>query len=113
MSSGTPHHFVSRRQFTQMLAASAAFAFSPKAYSQVKSGPTMLLGSTDPFCGLDILRTRYAAGRRPSTDMAGNALSWLITGQDHFAHEALAEMRRTAPPAPGSRGWLPIANWSL
>ncbi len=73
----------------------------------------MLLGVTDPFCGLDILRARYAAGHRPSTDMAGNAVSWLITGQEHFAQEALREMRHTAPPAAGSRGWLPIAGWSL
>src|SRR6185437_13305290 len=87
MNSRLPPPFLSRRQFTQILAASATFVFSPRAYSQVKSGPTMLLGSADPFCGLDILRTRYAAGRRPSTDMSGNALSWLITGQDHFARE--------------------------
>lgn len=113
MNSRMPYPFVSRRQFTQMLAASAAFVFSPGAYPQAKSGPTMLLGVTDPFCGLDILRVRYAAGRKPSTDMAGNALSWLVTGQGHFAQEALAEMRRTAPPAPGSRGWLPIAGWAL
>jgi hypothetical protein len=73
----------------------------------------MLLGATDPFCGLDILRVRYAAGARPSSDIAGNALSWLLTGQDHFAQQALAEMRGSAPPAPGSRGWLPFANWSL
>jgi len=56
MNSRMPHALVSRRQFTQMLTASAAFAFSPRAYPQVKSGPTMLLGVTDPFCGLDILR---------------------------------------------------------
>src|SRR5215469_4267297 len=113
MNSRVIHSFVSRRQFTQMLAASAAFVYSPATYSQITSSPTMLLGVTDAFCGLDILRMRYAAGRTPSNDMAGNALSWLITGQDHFAQEALAEMRRTAPPPSGSRGWLPIAGWSL
>src|SRR5438552_3651249 len=101
---------LSRRHFTQMLAASAAFAFSGKLYAQAKTGPSMLLGVTDPFCGLDILRMRYAAGRRPSGDLAGNALSWLITGQNDFASKSLTEMRNSAPPAPGSRAWLTFAN---
>ena len=73
----------------------------------------MLLGATDPFCGLDILRIRYAAGQRPSGDLAGNALSWLVSGQDDFAQKSLAEMRRTAPPAAGSHAWLTYANWAL
>jgi Heparinase II/III-like protein len=103
----------SRRHFSQMLAATAAFAFSGNAFAQTKNGPTMLLGANDPFCGLDILRIRYAAGRRPSDDLAGNALSWLITGKDEFAQKSLAEMRSTAPPAPNSHAWLTYANWSL
>jgi len=73
----------------------------------------MLLGTTDPFCGLDILRMRYAAGRRPSDDIAGNALSWLVSGKDDFAQKSLIEMRNGAPPAPGSHAWLTYANWAL
>ena len=73
----------------------------------------MLLGAHDPYCGLDILRMRYAAGRRPSDDLAGNALSWLVTGQDGFAQKALAEMRASAPPKSGSHAWLTYADWSL
>ena len=73
----------------------------------------MLIGAHDPYCGLDILRMRYAAGRRPSDDLAGNALSWLVTGQDGFAQKALAEMRSTAPPKNGSHAWLAYAEWSL
>jgi len=73
----------------------------------------MLLGAHDPFCGLDILRMRYAAGRRPSDEMAGNALSWLITGQDAFAEKALEDMRRSTLPPPGSHAWLTYANWAL
>jgi hypothetical protein len=96
-----------------MLAASAAFAFSREAFSQSKTGPSMLLSARDPFCGLDILRMRYAAGRRPSDDMAGNALGWLVSGENSFAQKSLTVMRNSAPPAPGSRGWLPFANWSL
>ncbi|HEY6376799.1 MAG TPA: heparinase II/III family protein, partial [Edaphobacter sp.] len=73
----------------------------------------MLIGANDPFCGLDILRVRYAAGGRPSGDIAGNALSWLISGQDDFGQKSLAEMRNTAPPVPGSHAWLTYANWAL
>ncbi|HMH12945.1 MAG TPA: heparinase II/III family protein [Edaphobacter sp.] len=73
----------------------------------------MLLGAKDPFCGLDILRMRYAAGRRPSNDIAGNALGWLVSGQDDFAQKSLSEMRGTAPPAPNSHAWLTYANWAL
>ena len=104
----------SRRQFSQMFAATAAFAFSRDAFAAAtNNGPSMLLGKTDPFCGLDILRMRYAAGRRPSDDLAGNALTWLVTGQDAFAQKALAEMRGSALPKNGSHAWLTFANWSL
>jgi len=96
-----------------MFAAAAAFAFSGDLSAQAKSGPSMLLRANDPFSGLDILRVRYATGARPTADIAGNALSWLLTGEDRFAQQALAEMSKSAPPAPGSRGWLPFANWSL
>jgi heparin/heparan-sulfate lyase len=96
-----------------MLAATAAFAFSRNIYAQTKSGPSMLLGANDPFCGLDVLRIRYAAGRRPSDDMAGNALSWLVSGQDDFAQKTLAEMRSTTLPAVHSHAWLTYANWAL
>jgi len=103
---------LSRRQFSQTIAA-AAFVFSHSALGRTGTTPLMLLGLTDPFCGLDILRMRYAAGRHPSDDMAGNALSWLITGQDAFAQKSLAEMRNSALPEPGSGTWLTYANWAL
>jgi hypothetical protein len=104
---------ISRRQFSRLLAGTAAFAFSGRSFAQQKAGPTMLLGTTDAFCGLDILRVRYAAGHRPSTDAAGNALAWLLTAQDSFAQTALNQLRNSSPPPAGSRGWLPIANLSL
>ena len=111
-SSIAPLH-LSRRHFSQMLAATAAFAFSKEMYAQTKRGPTMLLGATDPFCGLDILRMRYAAGHRPSDDIAGNALSWLLTNNDDFVKKSLAVMQTTSLPAAGSRGWPTYANWAL
>ena len=106
----------SRRQFSQMLAATAAFAFSRNSFAQTtqaKSGPSMLLAARDPFCGLDILRMRYAAGRRPSDDISGNALSWLLTGQEAFAEKSLAEMRQATLPKAGSRFWTTYASWAL
>jgi len=106
-------HTFSRRQFSQMLAAAAAVAFAPIAFAEATSVPTLLLGAQDAFCGLDILRARYAAGRRPSDDLAGNALSWLLTRQDAFAQKSLDEMRRSELPKPGSRTWLTYSNWAL
>jgi hypothetical protein len=96
-----------------MLAAAAAFVFTGKIEGESRSGPSMLLGAHDPFCGLDILRVRYAAGRRPSGDIAGNALSWLINGKVELAQKSLMEMRNGTLPAPGSHSWLTYANWAL
>ena len=103
----------SRRQFSQMLMAAAAVTLSPSTFAQTRSAPVMLLGAQDAFCGLEILRTRYAAGRRPSDDVAGTALSWLLTHEDSFAQRSLDEMRRSELPKPGSRTWLTYANWAL
>jgi hypothetical protein len=94
-------------------AAAAAFGFSSRSFAETKIGPSMLLAMNDPFCGLDILHMRYAAGRRPSADMAGDALSWLISGQKDFSHKLLAEMRTSVLPAPGSHVWPTYANWAL
>ena len=57
--------------------------------------PRMLIGEHDALTGFTILRARYAAGARPSDDIAGWALSYLLTRDDSFARRALEEMRRT------------------
>ena len=77
--------------------------------------PRLLISGTDPFTGLSILRTRYARGLRPSNDMEGWALSWLLTGQDTFAEQALAAMRagHVVKGVKPSRSWLDYARWSL
>ena len=76
--------------------------------------PRLLIGKDDPFTGLTILRSRYAAGMRPSDDIAGWALTYLITGDDSFAHRAIEEMRRTHPPEKvGSRTYMDYVRWSL
>ncbi len=85
-----------RRDFLAALAASALLATS-KGRSQVPvQHPRLLISGTDPFTGLALLRTRYASGMRPSQDMEGWALSWLLTRQESFAEQALAAMTMSA-----------------
>ncbi len=104
---------VSRRDFSQLLAATAAFAFSRSAFAQLERAPSMLLGARDAFSGVDVLRMRYSAGRKPSDDIAGDALSWLLSGRKEFAEKCIARMRASVLPAPGSRSWPIYANHAL
>ncbi len=74
----------------------------------------MLVAPTDPFSGVDLLRARYTAGHRPSNDVSGLALSWLLTGEKSFADQALHQMESKGIPAkPGSANWLQYANSAL
>jgi len=76
--------------------------------------PRLLIGKEDPFTGLTILRARYAAGMRPSDDIAGRALTYLLTGDETFAKLALDEIRRThLPEKVGSRTYMDYVRWSL
>ena len=76
--------------------------------------PRMLLGERDPLAGLALLRARYNAGARPSDDLAGWALTYLLTGDESFARRAVEEMRRTHPPEKaGSRTYPDYVRWSL
>lgn len=79
------------------------------------SRPRLLISPTDPFTGLDLLKTRYAKGLRPSEDMEGWALSWQLTGDKTFAEKALTAMRsgRITRGAKPSRSWVDYARWSL
>ena len=104
-----------RREFvTGLLATSIAAPAWIRAQSPGRK-PRLLIAEEDPFTGLALLRTRYAAGLRPSDDMLGWALSWQLTGKDSFADRALAEMRATQLPTGGraSRNWLDFTRWSL
>lgn len=104
-----------RRDFMASLAATL-FITASKINSQVPvQRPRLLISETDPFTGLDLLRTRYARGMRPSQDMEGWALSWQLTRQDSFADRAVAEMRagHIAKDAKPSRSWRDYAGWSL
>jgi heparin/heparan-sulfate lyase len=77
--------------------------------------PRLLITEQDALTGLSLLKSRYAAGARPSNDLPGWALSWLLTQQDSFAERALAEMRASHPPVGGraSRTWIDYVRWSL
>ncbi len=74
----------------------------------------MLIREHDPLTGFNVLRARYAAGARPSDDIAGWALSYLLTGDESFARRAVEELRRTHPPEQvGSRTYPDYVKWSL
>lgn len=76
--------------------------------------PRMLVAETDPFSGLPALRAKYATGLRPSDDLAGRALSYLLTGEESFARRALEELRRfEAPRAGGSNQYFAYLTCSL
>lgn len=76
--------------------------------------PRMLVGERDPLAGLAALRARYDAGARPSDDLAGWALTYLLTNDESFARRAVEEMRRTHPPEKaGSRTYPDYVRWSL
>src|SRR5215216_3498142 len=82
-------------------------AFSPAIEAQSPSNinrPRMLIGERDPLTGYKILRARYDAGARPSDDIDGWALSYLLTGDETFAKRAVKKLREThTPEQVGSR----------
>src|SRR5258708_2517394 len=104
-----------RRDFIAALAASAFATAWPARAQAATRRPRLLIAETDPFTGLPLLKARYAGGGRPSEDMEGWALSWLLTGKDEFADRALAEMRSRHLVTGGksSRSWVDYASWSL
>ncbi len=104
-----------RREFVAGLAASALFAPLWTHAQDGRRRPLLLIAEEDPFTGLALLKTRYAAGHRPSDDILGWALSWRLTGQSTFADRAVAEIRSKRLPAGGkaSRTWVDYARWSL
>lgn len=76
--------------------------------------PRMLVSERDPLTGFDVLRARYRAGARPSDDLAGWALTYLLTGDEQFARRAVEEMRAKRPPErAGSRTYPDYVRWSL
>ena len=104
-----------RRDFIAALAVSTLAGRWPLRAQGHPRRPHLLVADLDPFTGLPLLKTRYAAGRRPSDDMEGWALSWQLTRDDAFAERAVAEMRTKHIGVKGkpSRSWVDYARWSL
>jgi hypothetical protein len=75
--------------------------------------PRLLIAEGDPFSGIAALRTKYAAGARPPDDLAGWALSYVLTKDESFAARALDEMRRTRPPSKGYNLYVTYLSWAL
>ena len=61
--------------------------------------PRMLLSAADPFSSVSALQAKYESGERPSDDLPGWALSWLLTRDEAWARRAVDEMRRVRLPA--------------
>jgi hypothetical protein len=57
----------------------------------------MLIAENDAFSGLPALRAKWAAGSRPSEDLPGWALGWVVTGDEASARRALEDMRADPP----------------
>ena len=104
-----------RRDFVSGLAAATLLTPLRARAQDPERRPHLLTSNTDPFTGLDLLKARYARGMRPSEDMEGLALSWLLTGKDSFADHALAGMQNghIAKGGKASHSWLEYARWSL
>jgi Heparinase II/III-like protein len=74
----------------------------------------MLIAERDPFSGLPALRARWAAGERPSEDLPGLALSYLLSGDESFARRAVDELRADRPTGQrGSNRYVRYLNRSL
>ncbi len=104
-----------RRDFIAAMAGSALALAWPANAQLIGRRPRLLIADADPFTGIPLLKSRYAAGKRPSDDMEGWALSWRLTGQDTFADRAVAQMKSKHLAAHGkpSRSWVDYARWAL
>jgi hypothetical protein len=90
--------------------ALAAVAVDQTAISR----PRLLVAERDPFSSLALLRARYAAGARPSDDLPGWALSYLVGGDEAAGRRAVEAMRQgRIPGRGGSSLYLDYLSWSL
>src|SRR6185503_3515107 len=95
-----------------LLAQGALSQSSPQTNSITH--PRMLIGERDPLTGYKILKARYDAGARPSDDIDGWALTYLLTGDEAFAKRAVQKIKEThTPDLVGSRTYPEFVKWSL
>jgi hypothetical protein len=107
---------MNRREFATALLGAAAFPGTLLAAgSECLVRPSLLLLPEDPFSGVSLLKVRYGAGRQPSGDIPGWALSWQLTKKDEFAERAIAALRASPelPKGKASRYWMQFAGVSL
>ncbi|MBE3072747.1 MAG: hypothetical protein IMZ67_07200, partial [Acidobacteria bacterium] len=79
-----------------------------------RAHPRMLVSDTDPFSGIPALKAKLASGERPSDDLPGWALSWLLTGDETVARRAVEALRRThLPTSGGSNQYLDYVRQAL
>ncbi|HEV7498848.1 MAG TPA: heparinase II/III family protein, partial [Vicinamibacteria bacterium] len=100
--------------FVLALSVVALFGTARPARAETPARPRLLLAEHDAFSGLPALKARYAAGARPSDDLPGWALTYLLSGDEAFARRAVEQMRAGHLPAKGgSNVYLEFLKWSL
>jgi hypothetical protein len=96
------------------IALMAAWGLSAVAGADGLAHPRLLVAERDPFSGLPALRARWSAGARPSDDLPGWALSFLLSGDESFARRAIGQMGSSHPPTRGGSSlYLEYLKWSL
>ena len=92
----------------------AAIARAPEAAPAGTVHPRLLVAERDPFSGLPALRARWAAGERPSDDLPGWALSYLLSGDESYARRAVEALARPRPRQQrGSNRYIETLNDAL
>ena len=82
--------------------------------STLVAHPRLFVAERDPFSGLPALKARWAAGERPSEDLPGLALSWLLSGDESYARRALEELRADRPTRlKGSNAYVRYVDRSM
>src|SRR5256885_10509289 len=76
----------------------SAVAHTPEAAPAGITHPRLLVAERDPFSGLPALRARWAGGERPSDDLPGWALSYVLSGDESYARRPVEALANTRPP---------------
>ena len=93
----------------------AAIAPTPEAVpASGPPRPRLLIAERDPFSGLPALRARWAAGERPSDDLPGWALGYLLSGDESYARRAVEALANPRPRQQrGSNRYIETLNDAL
>ena len=108
------------RQAGLALAGAAALALAGLSTRRTNAAPPapvghprLLVAEHDPFSSLAMLRSRYAQGARPSDDLPGWALTYLLTGDEAYAKRALHALPETKARGKGSNRYFLFLERSL